>query len=56
MGVLANAKIEVFKFRNKKSNAEKFYCFQYFLDFSTDLDSPDLKFFRTGPRFAHMFE
>jgi hypothetical protein len=31
---------------------EKFYSFQYFVDFSTDLDSPDLKFFRTGPRFA----
>ena len=37
-----------FNFRNKKS--------QYFVDFSTDLDSPVLKFFRTGLRFAHIFE
>ena len=56
MGVLTNAKIEVFNFRNKKSHVEKFYSFQYFVDFSTDLDSPDLKFFRTGPKFAHIFE
>jgi hypothetical protein len=56
VGVLANAKIEVFNFRNKKSHVEKFYSFQYFVDFSTDLDSPVLKFFRTGPRFAHIFE
>ena len=34
----------------------KFYSFQYFVDFSTDLDSPVLKFFRTGHRFAHIFE
>ena len=39
-----------------KSHVEKFYSFQYFVDFSTDLDSPDLKFFRTGPKFAHIFE
>ena len=56
VGVLTNAKIEVFNFRNKKSHVEKFYSFQYFVDFSTALDSPDLKFFRTGPRFAHIFE
>ena len=56
MGVLANAKIEFFDFRNKKSHFEKFYSFQYFVDFSTDLDSPVLKFFRTGLRFAHTFE
>ena len=56
MGVLTNAKIEVFNFRNKKSHVEKFYSFQYFVDFSTDLDSPDLKFFRTGPNFAHTFQ
>ena len=56
MGVWANANIEVFNFRNKKSHVEKFYSFQYFVDFSTDLDSPDLKFFRTGPKFAHIFE
>ena len=56
MGVLRNAKIEVFNFRNKKSHVEKFYSFQYFVDFSTDLDSLDLKFFRAGPKFAHIFE
>ena len=56
MGVLTNAKIEVFNFRNTKSHVEKFYSFQYFVDFSTDLDSPGLKFFRTGPKFAHIFE
>jgi hypothetical protein len=56
VGVLTNAKIEVFNFRNKKSHVEKFYSFQYFVDFSTDLDSPDLKFFRIGPKFAHIFE
>ena len=56
MGVLTNAKIEVFNFRNKKSHVEKFYSFQYFVDFSTDLDSPDLKFFRTGLKLAHIFE
>ena len=55
-GGLANAKIEVFNFRNKKSHVGKFYSFQYFVDFSTDFDSPDLKFFRTGPKFAHIFE
>jgi hypothetical protein len=56
VGVLTNAKIEVFNFRNKKSHVEKFYSFQYFVDFLTDLDSPDLKFFRIGPKFAHIFE
>ena len=56
MGVLINAKIEVFNLRNKKSQVEKFYSFQYFKDFSTDMDNPDLKFFRTGPKFAHIFE
>ena len=34
---MANAKIEVFNFRNKKSHVEKFFSFQYFVDFSTDL-------------------
>ena len=53
MGVLGNAKIEVFNFRNEKSHVEKFYSFQYFVDFLTDLDSLDLKFFRTGPKFAY---
>ena len=56
MGVLANAKIEVFNFRNKKSHFEKFYSFQYFVDFSTDLDSPVLKVFRTDLRFAFIFK
>ena len=56
VGVLANAKIEVFNFRNKKSHFEKVNSFQYFVDFSTDLDSPGLKFFRTGLRFANIFE
>ena len=51
MGVLTNAKIEVFDFRNKKAHVEKFYSFQYLVDFSTDL-----KFFRPGPKFAHIFE
>ena len=56
VGFLANAKIEVFNFRNKKSHVKKFYSFQYFVDFSTDSDSPALKIFRTGLRFAHIFE
>ena len=55
MGVLTNAKIEVFNFRNKKSHVEKFYSFQYFVDFSTDLDSPVLNFFRAGLRFVPIF-
>ena len=56
MGFLANAKIEVFNFRNEKSHVKKFYSFQNFVDFSTDSDSPALKFFRTGLRFAHIFK
>ena len=39
----------------KKSHFEKFYSFQYFIDFSTDLDSPVLNFFRTGLRFVPIF-
>ena len=49
---LANAKNEDFNFKNKKSQSKKLYSFQFFVDFSTDLESPPIKFLSIGFRFA----
>jgi hypothetical protein len=43
---LADAEIEDFNFKNKKSHDEKIYSFQLFVDFSTDPESPAIKFFK----------
>ena len=51
-GFLANAKIKGSNFKNEKSHVKKFYSFQLFVNFSTDSDSPAIKFFRTGSKYA----
>ena len=38
-------KNEDIDFKNEMSCIKKFYSFQLFVDFSTDLKSPDIKFF-----------
>ena len=52
-GFLADAKMEDFNFTNEKSHVDKIYSFQFFVDFSTDLKSLAIKFFKTG--FKHPF-
>ena len=54
-GFLANAKIEAFNFKNKKLHVEKIYSFQLFVHFSTDSESPDIKFFKSGFKYSYMF-
>ena len=44
MGFFANAKLEGSNFKNEKSHVKKFYSFQLFVNFSTDSDSPAIKF------------
>ena len=41
---LADAKIEDFNFKNKKSHVNKIYSFQFLAHFLTDLESPEIKF------------
>jgi hypothetical protein len=41
---LADAKIEDFNFKNKKSHVDKIYSFQLLAHFLTDLESPEIKF------------
>ena len=50
---MADAKIEDFNFINEKSHVYKIYSFQFFVDFSTDLDRPANKHFRTD--FTHTY-
>ena len=47
--------IEDFNFKNKMSHVKKFYNFQLFVDFSTDLKSPAIKFFKTGFKYPYLF-
>ena len=54
-GFLADAKIEAFNFKNKKLHVEKIYSFQLFVHFSTDSESPDIKFFKSGFKYSYMF-
>ena len=54
-GFLADAKIEDFSFINKKSHVDKIYNFQLFVDFSTDLKSPAIKFLKTGFKSVYIF-
>ena len=51
----ADAKIEDFNFKNKKSHVDKIYSFQLFVNFSTDSDSPLVKFYKTGSKYANIF-
>ena len=51
----ADAKIEDFNFKNKKSHVDKSYSFQFFVHFSTDSESPELKFIESGFRYSDMF-
>ena len=44
-------KNEDIDFKNEMSCIKKFYSFQLFVDFSTDLKSPDIRFFKNGFRF-----
>ena len=44
---VADAKVEDFNLKNKKSHVEKMYNFQLFVDFSTDSISPAIKFIKT---------
>ena len=39
----------------EKSHVKKFYSFQLFVNLSTDSDSPEIKFFRTGSNHADIF-
>ena len=52
---LADAKIEVFNFKNEKSHVDKIYSFQLFVHFSTDSESPAIKFFESGFKYSYMF-
>ena len=51
----ADAKIEDFNFKNKKSHVDKSYSFQLFVHFSTDSESPEFKFFESGFKYSYMF-
>ena len=53
--ILADAKIEDFNFINGKSHVDKIYSFQFFVDFTTDLKSPAIKFFKTGYKYPYLF-
>jgi hypothetical protein len=44
---------EDFDFKNEMSCIKKFYSFQFFVDFSTNLESPDIKIFLNGFRFLN---
>ena len=47
-------KNEDIDFKNEMSCIKKFYSFQLFVDFLTDLKSPDIKFFKNGFRFLDL--
>ena len=51
----ADAKIEDFNFKNKKSHVDKSYSFQLFVHFSTDSESPEFKFFESGFKYSVLF-
>ena len=48
---LADAKIEDFNFKNKKSHVDKIYSFQFLAHFLTDSESPEIKFFKSGSKY-----
>ena len=52
---LADAKIEDFNFKNKKSHVNKIYSFQFLAHFLTDSESPEIKFFKSGSKYSYMF-
>ena len=54
-GFLADAKIEDFNFKNKKSHVDKIYSFQLSAHFLTDSESPEIKFFESGSKYSSMF-
>ena len=51
---LADAKIEDFNFKNKMSHVDKIYSFKFFEHFSTDSESPNIKFFKSGFKYSYM--
>ena len=51
---LADAKIETFNFKNKKSHFIKIYSFQLFVHFSIDSESPDIKFLKSGFKYSKL--
>ena len=57
MGFLADSKIEGSNFKNEKSHVKKFYScsVQHFVNFSTDSNSPAIKFFKTGSKYADIY-
>jgi hypothetical protein len=52
---LADAKIEDFNFKNKKSLVDKIYSFQLFVHFLTDLEKDVFKTFKSGFEYSCMF-
>ena len=40
--------------KNEKSHVKKFFIFQLFVNFSTDSDSSEIKFFRTGSKYTYI--
>ena len=52
----ADAKIEDFNFKNKKSHVDKSYSCQFFVRFSTDSKSLEIKFFESGFKYSDMFK
>ena len=54
-GFLADAKIEDFNFINEKSHVDKIYSFQFFVDFSIDLKSHTIIYFKTGFKYPYLF-
>ena len=54
-GFLENDKIEGSNAKNEKSYVKKFFIFQLFVNFSTDSDSSEIEFFRTGSKYTYIF-
>ena len=54
-GFLENAKIEGSNVKNEMSHVKKFFILQLFVNFSTDSDSSEIKFFRTGSKYTYIF-
>ena len=52
----ADAKIEDFNFKIKKSHVDKSYSFQLFVYFLTDSESPVMKFFKSGFKYSYMLK
>ena len=48
-------KLKISLLRKKKSHADKIYSFQLFAHFSTDSNSPEIKFFKSGFKYSCMF-